>query len=46
MSTKVRIMIGGGGIAPPEMAAPVGIHHKERPAQPSKEKLERNWGEF
>ena len=26
MYIKVRIMIGGGGIAPPEMAAPVGIH--------------------
>ena len=26
-NAKVRILIGGGGIAPPKMAAPVGIHY-------------------
>ena len=46
MYIKVRILIGGGGIAPPEMAASVGIHYKGRPAQPSRENSERNWGEF
>ena len=38
MSTKVKILIGVGGIAPPQMAALVGTHYKGRPAQP--------WGEF
>ena len=41
MSIKVRILIGVDGIAPPEMAAPVGSHHEERSAQPSRVKLGR-----
>ena len=44
MYIKVMIWIGGGGIAPPEMAAPVGIHYKGRPTQPSREKLGRILG--
>ena len=45
MSTKVKILIGGGGIAPPGMAAPVEIHYKGRPAQPSRGNSVRNWGD-
>ena len=46
MSTKVRILIGGGGITLQEMAAPDGIHYKGRPAQPSREKFGLIWWEL
>ena len=49
MYIKVRILIGGGGIAPPEMAAPVGIHYKRRRPQPSRgnsEEIQREIGDY